>query len=103
MHDVPDSARRPVDLSDLRSIGYAVVDVETTGTRLYGEGGDRVMEIAVIHVGFLNVAFGTVPLDSGQWLVCVAMASAVLWFAELRKLLVRALRGRAGDAGTTRV
>jgi DNA polymerase-3 subunit epsilon len=29
---------------------FAVVDVETTGTRLYGEQGDRVMEIAVIHV-----------------------------------------------------
>lgn len=29
---------------------YAVVDVETTGTRLYGDRGDRVMEIAVIHV-----------------------------------------------------
>jgi DNA polymerase-3 subunit epsilon len=35
-------------VSDLRSLGYAVVDVETTGTRLYG--GDRIMEIAIIHV-----------------------------------------------------
>ncbi len=70
---------------------------------LWGSIGLAVLlQIAVIHVGFLNVAFGTVPLDSGQWLVCAAMASAVLWFAELRKLLVRALRGRAGDAGTTR-
>lgn len=34
--------------SDLRSLGYAVVDVETTGTRLHD--GDRVMEIAVVHV-----------------------------------------------------
>jgi DNA polymerase-3 subunit epsilon len=35
-------------LSDLRSLSYAVVDVETTGTRLHG--GDRIMEIAVVHV-----------------------------------------------------
>lgn len=35
-------------LGDLRSLSYAVVDVETTGTRLYG--GDRIMEIAVVHV-----------------------------------------------------
>lgn len=35
-------------MNDLRSLGYAVVDVETTGTRVYG--GDRIMEIAVIHV-----------------------------------------------------
>lgn len=37
-----------MDLTDLRSLSYAVVDVETTGTRLYG--GDRIMEIAVVHV-----------------------------------------------------
>ena len=35
-------------LGDLGSLGYAVVDVETTGTRLHG--GDRIMEIAVVHV-----------------------------------------------------
>jgi len=28
-----------------------------------------------------------VPLAADQWLVCVAMASGVLWFSELRKLL----------------
>ena len=50
------------------------------------------LQVAVVHVGFLNVAFGTVPLDAGQWLSCVAMASVVLWFGELRKLLGRALR-----------
>jgi magnesium-transporting ATPase (P-type) len=44
------------------------------------------LQVAVVHVGFLNVAFGTVPLGLDQWLVCVAMASAVLWFSELRKL-----------------
>jgi DNA polymerase-3 subunit epsilon len=37
-----------MDLSDLRSLSYAVVDVETTGTRVHG--GDRVMEVAVVHV-----------------------------------------------------
>lgn len=33
---------------DLRSLKYAVVDVETTGTRVHG--GDRIMEVAVVHV-----------------------------------------------------
>jgi DNA polymerase-3 subunit epsilon len=37
-----------MELSDLRSIPFAVVDVETTGTRLHG--GDRIMEVAVVHV-----------------------------------------------------
>jgi DNA polymerase-3 subunit epsilon len=37
-----------VELSELRSLSYAVVDVETTGTGLYR--GDRIMEVAVVHV-----------------------------------------------------
>jgi Ca2+-transporting ATPase len=45
------------------------------------------LQVAVVHVPVLNLAFGTVPLAPDQWLVCVAMASAVLWFSELRKLL----------------
>ena len=45
------------------------------------------LQVAVVHVGVLNLAFGTVPLAADQWLVCVAMASGVLWFSELRKLL----------------
>lgn len=48
-----------------------------------------VLQVAVVHVGFLNLAFGTVPLAPDQWLVCVAMASVVLWFDELRKLATR--------------
>ncbi len=49
------------------------------------------LQVAVVHLGVLNLAFGTVPLAPGQWLLCVAMASAVLWFSELRKLLGRAM------------
>ncbi len=51
-----------------------------------------VLQVAVVHVGLLNVAFGTVPLTLGQWLVCVAMGSAVLWYDELRKVVRRAVR-----------
>ena len=51
-----------------------------------------VLQIAVVHIGFLNTAFGTVPLSWDQWLVCIAMGSVVLWFRELRKLLARSLR-----------
>lgn len=42
-----------------------------------------------MHVGLLNIAFGTVALSLDQWAVCVAMASAVLWFGELRKAVLR--------------
>jgi magnesium-transporting ATPase (P-type) len=56
------------------------------------------LQVAVVHLAVLNVAFGTVPLDATQWLVCVAMASAVLWFSELRKASVRTwTRRRAGS------
>ena len=48
-----------------------------------------VLQVAVVHLGFLNLAFGTVPLDGGLWLTCVAMASVVLWFSELLKLMRR--------------
>ena len=48
------------------------------------------LQVAVVHLAFLNVAFGTVPLSLEQWALCTAMASAVLWTSELRKLAVRA-------------
>ena len=53
------------------------------------------LQVAVVNVGFLNIAFGTVPLSLDQWLVCAAMASLVLWSSELRKVLHRALAGSA--------
>ena len=49
------------------------------------------LQVAVVHLGFLNLAFGTAPLSFDEWLVCIAMASAVLWYSELRKLVVRFL------------
>jgi magnesium-transporting ATPase (P-type) len=58
------------------------------------------LQVAVVHLGWLNLAFGTVPLDGGQWLVCVAMASVVLWAAELRKLVLRGWAGRRGATST---
>ena len=50
-----------------------------------------VLQVAVVHVPFLNIAFGTVPLSLQQWMVCAAMGSSVLWYSELRKLTLRAL------------
>ena len=58
------------------------------------------LQVAVVNLGFLNLAFGTVPLAFNQWLLCVAMASAVLWYSELRKLADRAW-GRGATAEAT--
>jgi len=52
------------------------------------------LQVAVVELGTLNLAFGTVPLPVAQWGVCVVIASGVLWFSELRKGLRRARPGR---------
>ncbi|MES2932133.1 MAG: cation-translocating P-type ATPase, partial [Pseudomonadota bacterium] len=40
------------------------------------------LQVAVVNLAFLNLAFGTAPLELRQWLLCIAMASVVLWFSE---------------------
>ncbi|WP_426174216.1 cation-translocating P-type ATPase [Massilia sp. TWR1-2-2] len=66
---------------------------------LWGAVGVSVLlQVAVVHLAFLNVAFGTAPLDLAQWFGCAATASVVLWYSELRKLLRRALSKRRRPA-----
>ncbi len=48
-----------------------------------------VLQAAVLYVPFLQRAFSTVPLGAGDWLLCAAVASSVLWLRELSKLFVR--------------
>jgi Ca2+-transporting ATPase len=48
------------------------------------------LHAAVIYVPFLQSAFSTVSLTSGDWLCCAAVASSVLWLRELSKLSTRA-------------
>ncbi len=55
------------------------------------------LQVAVVNAGFLNVAFGTVPLTLEQWLVCAAMASVVLWLRELRKWISRVIVSSPAD------
>lgn len=47
------------------------------------------LQIAVVYVPFLQMAFSTVALSPGDWLRCLAVASSVLWVRELQKLLAR--------------
>jgi P-type Ca2+ transporter type 2C len=49
-----------------------------------------VLQLAVVYVPFLQQAFSTAPLGAGDWLICVAVASSVLWVRELTKLVTRA-------------
>jgi P-type Ca2+ transporter type 2C len=47
------------------------------------------LQVAVVQMNWLNHAFGTTRLTMGQWLTCVALASAVLWADEAKKILTR--------------
>ena len=60
------------------------------GRWLWGAIGLGVaLQVAVVQVPFLQVAFGTAGLDLAHWAVALGMASSVLWFDELRKLVWR--------------
>jgi Ca2+-transporting ATPase len=47
------------------------------------------LQVAVVELLFLNAAFSTEPLLPAHWILCVGMASIVLWVAELRKFALR--------------
>jgi P-type Ca2+ transporter type 2C len=52
------------------------------------------LQVLVVHVPILNRAFGTTPLSAGDWALCTALASSVLWADELKKLLGRRVSPR---------
>jgi len=51
-----------------------------------------VLQVAVVQAGVLNDAFDTAPLSLGDWWICTALASLVLWADEAKKLLERLRR-----------
>jgi Ca2+-transporting ATPase len=55
-------------------------------------GVSVVLQVVVLCASFLQRAFGTVTLSGEDWLFCTAVASSVLWFREISKLLAQAIR-----------
>jgi potassium/sodium efflux P-type ATPase len=49
------------------------------------------LQMAVVELPFLNEPFSTTPLGLDDWLICVGLASTVLWANEAKKLLERRL------------
>lgn len=47
------------------------------------------LHVAVIYTPFLQNAFSTMDLTLRDWLMCIAVASSVLWLREVQKLFVR--------------
>jgi magnesium-transporting ATPase (P-type) len=55
-------------------------------------GLSAALQVAVVQVPFLNDAFDTAPLAFDEWLICLGLASIVLWADEAKKLIERRLR-----------
>ncbi len=56
-------------------------------------GWSIALQVAVVHLPFLQQAFSTVSLTAGDWLRCAAVASSVLWLRELGKIAARVMKG----------
>jgi P-type Ca2+ transporter type 2C len=54
------------------------------------------LQVAVVYLPLLESAFSTVPLHIIDWLLCLVVASTVLWGRELTKLVMRLLIYSAG-------
>ncbi|MCY7363928.1 MAG: cation transporting ATPase C-terminal domain-containing protein, partial [Frankiaceae bacterium] len=52
-------------------------------------GAVLAMQVAVVHVPWLQGLFDTTALSLAQWLLAVAVASSVLWVEEARKAFTR--------------
>ncbi len=84
---------------DTRSVFHR----DTLGNRWLGVSLAAVvlLQIAVTPVGFMQQLFDATSISAGQWLVCTAIASSVLWVEEARKFLVR--RRSATDPSTKEI
>jgi len=60
------------------------------------------LQVAVLYLPPLQRAFETTPLSGADWLLCVGVASSVLWLSELAKLVrrYRVARGAFGELPT---
>ena len=55
------------------------------------------LQVAVVYLPMLNKAFSTTPIGAQEWVICIVMASFVLWVDEIRKLVQRAYLGRTAS------
>ncbi|MBN1240284.1 MAG: cation-translocating P-type ATPase [Gammaproteobacteria bacterium] len=59
------------------------------------------LQAAVVYTPFLQRAFSTVALDAGDWALCAAVASSVLWLREIQKGLGRLRRASPSAVGVS--
>ena len=51
--------------------------------------GSVALQVVVVDVPFLQSAFGTAALNGSDWILCIAVASSVLWLREGSKAVIR--------------
>jgi Ca2+-transporting ATPase len=56
--------------------------------------GSLALQVVVVSVPVFQQAFGTVGLTARDWILCIAVASTVLWLREGSKLIARMRRER---------
>ncbi|MGY6502422.1 MAG: cation-translocating P-type ATPase [Acidimicrobiales bacterium] len=83
------------NIMNVRSDRMSVFSTSTFSNRwLWGAlAGVLALQVGATHLGWLQGLFDTTSLTLGQWAVCVAVASTVLWVEELRKLVGRHRHG----------
>ena len=60
-----------------------------------------ILQVAAVHVGFLQSLFDTTSLTLLEWFTAIAVASSIVWLEELRKLATTVVSGRRGRRSST--
>jgi Ca2+-transporting ATPase len=47
------------------------------------------LQVAVTHFGPMQRLFDATSISASQWVVCILVASSVLWLEEARKMVLR--------------
>jgi P-type Ca2+ transporter type 2C len=86
-------------LFQLVNVFNARSDTTSAFTRLFTNrwlwaalGLSLALHVLVIYTPFLQQAFSTTGLSRRDWLLCVVVASSVLWMRELSKSVASAMR-----------
>jgi len=58
-------------------------------TAFMATGAVVVLLVLIVQLDALQGFFTTTDLTSGQWLICLAIGSVVLWVGELLKIAIR--------------
>jgi len=56
------------------------------------------LQVAVVHVTFLNKIFSTAPMSLADWIISIAIASSIIWISEGYKLIIRMKEKRKAAA-----